>query len=145
MSKTAGFSFDITPTDPAVSLGLEVWLDDNKIFNHAHVAETATFSHDFGNQDGEHELRFVLKNKLRKHTQIDADKNIIKDATISITDILFEDIDVTQIVNDLAEYQHNFNGHGPATTDRFYGEMGCNGTVTLKFTTPIYLWLLENM
>jgi hypothetical protein len=23
--------------------------------------------------------------------------------------------------------------------------MGCNGTVSLKFTAPAYLWLLENM
>jgi hypothetical protein len=23
--------------------------------------------------------------------------------------------------------------------------MGCNGTVSLKFTTPIYMWLLETM
>jgi len=45
----------------------------------------------------------------------------------------------------LAQYQHDFNGTGNPTIDKFYGEMGCNGTVSLKFTTPIYLWLLENM
>ena len=146
MSATARFSFAITPSDSAAALGLEVWLDSDKIFDQEHVSESEMFRHDFIDwRDSEHELRFVLKNKLCKHTQLDADKNIIKDATISITDILFEDIDVTQIVNDLAEYQHNFNGHGPATTDRFHGEMGCNGTVTLKFATPIYIWLLENL
>jgi len=46
---------------------------------------------------------------------------------------------------DHATYTHNFNGTQAETTDKFYGEMGCNGTVSLRFTTPIYLWLLETM
>jgi hypothetical protein len=145
MSITARFSFAIVPSDPAAQLGVEVWLDGDKIFDQAHVSQAETVEHDLSDQDGEHELQFVLKNKLRKHTQLDADKNIIKDASIKIADIMFEEIDIKQIVTDQAEYRHNFNGHGADTIDRFYGEMGCNGTVTLKFTTPIYLWLLEKM
>jgi len=145
MSSTAKFGFSIAPSDPAVPLGMEVWLDGDKIFDQAHVSQTETVEHDLSDQDGEHELRFVLKNKLRKHTQLDADKNIIKDASIRIDDIMFEDIDVTYLISTLAEYRHNFNGHGADTTDQFYGEMGCNGTVSVKFTTPIYLWLLENL
>jgi hypothetical protein len=45
----------------------------------------------------------------------------------------------------VAKYQHDFNGTGKLTTQNFYGELGCNGTVSLKFSTPIYIWLLENM
>lgn len=142
---TTEFSVTIAPSDPAVPLGMEVWLDSDKIFDQDHVSQEETVKHDLSDQAGEHVLRFVLKNKLRKHTQLDADKNIIKDARIRIDDITFEDIDVKQLVIDHAEYQHNFNGHGADTTDQFYGEMGCNGTVTLKFSTPIYLWLLEKM
>jgi hypothetical protein len=145
MSNTTKFSVTITPSDPAVPLGMEVWLDGDKIFDQAHVSQTEKFSHDMSDQDGEHELQFVLKNKLRKHTQLDANKNIIKDASIRIDDIMFEEIDIKKIVTDQAEYQHNFNGHGVDTIEKFYGEMGCNGTVTLKFSTPIYLWLLEKM
>ena len=145
MSSTTKFSVTITPSDPAVPLGMEVWLDGDKIFDQAHVSQAETFNHDLNDQDGDHELQFVLKNKLRKHTQLDADKNIIKDARIKIDNIMFEEIDVKQIVIDQAEYRHNFNGHGVDTTEKFYGEMGCNGTVTLKFSTPIYLWLLEKM
>lgn len=145
MSSTAKFGFSITPSDPAVPLGLEVWLDGDKIFDRAHVSQSETFEHDLSDQDGEHELQFVLKNKLRQHTQLDADKNIIKDAKIQIDNIMFEEIDIKQIVITQAEYRHNFNGHGADTTEKFYGEMGCNGTVTLKFSTPVYLWLLEKM
>jgi hypothetical protein len=42
-------------------------------------------------------------------------------------------------------YEHNANGTGPLVQDKFYGEMGCNGTVTLEFSSPTYLWLLEQM
>jgi hypothetical protein len=45
-----------------------------------------------------------------------------------------------------AEYHHDCNGTAQQVIlDKFYREMGCNGTVSLKFTTPVYLWLLENM
>jgi hypothetical protein len=49
------------------------------------------------------------------------------------------------MVTEQAMYTHNFNSTGPSTQDKFYGELGCNGTVTVKFNTPIYLWLLEHM
>jgi hypothetical protein len=64
---------------------------------------------------------------------------------VTVSDIRFDGIDCQYLTTNLAEYQHDFNGTGDPTIDKFYGEMGCNGTVSLKFTTPIYLWLLENL
>jgi hypothetical protein len=145
MSITARLSFAIVPSMPTVPLGVEVWLNGHKIFNQEHASQAEMFTHDISEQDGEHVLQIVLKHKLPAHTQIDSDNNIVSDASININDFMFEDIDVRQIVYDIAEYQHDFNGHGPAGTHKFYGNMGCNGTVTVKFSTPIYLWLLEKM
>lgn len=142
---TASFCCSIATTNPDVPLGLEIWIDDQKLFDQAHVQENHKFSADISDNDGEHELRLVLKNKLSEHTQVDADNNIISDARISVSDIEFDGIALNQLVPDLAEYQHNFNGTGELSTHKFYGELGCNGTVSLKFTTPIYLWLLEHM
>jgi hypothetical protein len=142
---TINFYCTIAPTTAAVPLGLEIWIDDQKLFDQEHVQESHRLSTDFSDSDGEHELRLVLKNKLSEHTLVDADNNIISDARISVSDIEFEGIALNQLVLDLAEYQHNFNGTGELSVHKFYGELGCNGTVTLKFTTPIYLWLLEHM
>jgi hypothetical protein len=142
---TINFCCTITPTSADVPLGLEIWIDDQKLFDQAHVQESHRFSADFSDEDGEHELRLVLKNKLSDHTQIDANNTIVSDARISVSNIEFEGIVLNQLVPELAEYQHNFNGTGELTIDKFYGELGCNGTVSLKFTTPIYLWLLEHM
>lgn len=95
--------------------------------------------------DQSHVLEFVLSGKTLEHTQITDQGEIISDVLIKIQNIAFDDIEIDQMVSELAKYHHDFNGTQPAVADRFYGEMGCNGMVRLEFTTPIYLWLLENM
>jgi hypothetical protein len=90
-------------------------------------------------------MRFVLKNKQPEHTTVDLTGNIVSDATVIVSDIRFDGIDCQYLTTTLAQYQHDFNGTGEPITESFYGELGCNGTVTLKFSTPIYIWLLENL
>jgi hypothetical protein len=109
------------------------------------VDHSCSIEYEISDDDGDHELRFVLKNKHTGHTRVDAGGNIVSDTTVTVSDIRFDDMDCDYLTVKLAEYQHDFNGTGKPTIDKFYGEMGCNGTVSLKFTTPIYLWLLENM
>jgi len=92
-----------------------------------------------------HVLEFVLSGKMPEHTRITEQGEIESDVTVQIKDIAFDEIVIDQIFSELAEYHHDFNGTQSAVIERFYGEMGCNGTVRLEFTTPIYLWLLENM
>jgi hypothetical protein len=142
---TVQFNCVVSSTDFSVPLGMEIWLDDHRLFDTDHVDQIYTIQHDISDDDGDHELRFVLKNKLLEHTQVDADGNIIRDNTLSVSGIEFDGIDCQYLVTTVARYQHDFNGTGDATTQRFYGEMGCNGTVSVKFSTPIYIWLLENM
>jgi hypothetical protein len=95
--------------------------------------------------DESHVLTFVLSGKLPEHTQITEQGEITSDVMVRIQDIAFDDIEIDQIFSQLAEYHHDFNGTQPAIVDQFHGEMGCNGTVRLEFSTPIHLWLLENM
>lgn len=103
------------------------------------------FNHEFSDSDGEHELKFVLSGKTIDHTQLDENNNIIKDVLINISDLQFDGINIDKLVWQHAEYAHNFNQTGPDVTEKFFGNMGCNGTVSLKFSSPIYIWLLENM
>jgi hypothetical protein len=142
---TSKISFVISPSDTACPLGVEVWIDQQQIFNTEHLADTVNVSHDIDEDDAEHELRVVLKNKLPQHTTVDADGNITQDAVITVGSFEFEEIDVNQMVQEQAVYRHNFNGSAAEVQEKFFGSMGCNGTVSLKFTTPIYIWLLENM
>jgi len=145
MSDPISIAFDIAPTDPGAKLGIRVLLDGAVVHENSHVSETYTVQHSMGDDDGEHVLCFELFGKLPTHTQINDAGEIVSDAVVSITNILFDDIDCSQIVAEQAVYKHDFNGSRDAIEDKFFNNMGCNGTVELKFTTPVYIWLLEHM
>ena len=145
MTNTVTISCTVNTTNPEAKLGFECWVDNQKLFDADHVQAQQSVIIEIPEDDGEHELRLVLKNKTANDTQIDKDGNIISDARLIITDLEFEEIALGHIFTEQAVYTHNFNGTKESIQDKFYHEMGCNGTVSLKFSTPIYLWLLEHM
>jgi hypothetical protein len=142
--QTTKLGFKISATDAL--LDLAVVLDGQVQWQGRPGTDVQEVSVEFEDADDQtHVLEFVLSGKTPDHTQITEHGEITSDVTIQIRDIAFDDIAIDQIFSQLAEYHHDFNGTQSAVVDRFYGEMGCNGTVRLEFTTPIYLWLLENM
>jgi hypothetical protein len=142
---TIPIEFDIGTNRAECALGARVFVNGVKIYDNAHVSETYHFSHDISDEDGEHELCIELYGKLPEHTKINDAGEITQDALLSVANIQVDGIDLSQISANLIEYHHDFNGGQDAIVDRFYGTMGCNGQLKLRFTTPIYLWLLENM
>lgn len=147
MTATIAISFELDTTDAAVPLGFEAWIDQTKFFDSDHVQglQTVTTQID-DNDDEQHQLRLIMKNKLPEYTQVDADGNIVGDARLIITDMSFDQIELGHMFSEHTQYQHDRNGTAQQVIlEKFYGEMGCNGTVSLKFTTPVYLWLLEHM
>ena len=141
------FSFELTPTNPTAELGFELWINDRCVVNLDHVSECCTINGDLPNDDieAEHTLKLVLKNKQPSHTQVSDTGEILHDSCLIISQLKFDNIELGQPITELAEYNHDFNGTHDMVTEQFFGTMGCNGTVELKFSTPIYLWLLENM
>jgi hypothetical protein len=146
MNDTFKIIADITTNSAENPLGLEVWVDNKLLQNIESVTESITISVEVEDADDtEHELKFVLKNKTQEHTTVDEAGNILKDSVVKIENIKFDEIELGHMFYEQAVYRHDFNGNGPATEEKFYGTLGCNGTVSLKFTTPMYLWILENM
>ena len=156
---TTQFSCEISNSDPAVPLVLKIYIDGANVLTLAPVPAEYYFESTF--EDSEltqtHTIEFELLGKSPEHTVVDDQGNIVKDALITVENFQIDDIDISSILtgypnalyNDvpthIIKYCHDFNGTQPALLDTFHGMMGCNGTVTLKFTTPVYLWLLENM
>ena len=138
-------AYTVCSTDASAALGLRVRLDDIVVYENSHVTQQERIQHTLPDTDAAHELSFELFGKLPVHTKIDQNGAIVSDAMLSIMALEFDGIDISSLMVSLAEYHHDFNGSQDPVVDEFYGAMGCNGTVTLKFTTPIYLWLLENM
>lgn len=145
MQNTIKISCVIGTTDDTVPLGLEIWLDKQQIFNQTHVMCKQIFEYEISDDEADHELRFVMKNKTADDTKIDETGSIVKDACLIIDELAFDEILLGQLAIEKTEYTHNFNGTADQVQEKFYGSMGCNGTVSLKFSTPTYLWLLENM
>ena len=146
MTPTVTITFNLATTDATAELGFEAWIDQRKFLDIDHVTQDQQVSVDLEDQDDvAHELRLVLKNKTTAHTQVDEHGNIVSDVRLQITDMAFDEIQLKNILAEKAVYTHDFNGTGKETEDKFYGELGCNGTVSLKFATPMYLWLLEHM
>jgi hypothetical protein len=135
-------------TPPEIPLELAIYFNNEKIFDFDKSLQQSNFCKELTNlSDNEPcSLRFVMNNKTYEHTKIDEEGNIIGDCRIAISNVTFDDIALGQLLIDNADYLHSKNASdGQIEKNKFYGEMGCNGTVELKFYTPIYLWLLENM
>ena len=143
--ETVKISFDIETSDAECPIGIEIWLDDTVLLSNNHVQEKIAFDYNIGDDDGEHELRVVLTGKTADHTKVDEAGNIVKDATLQISNVVIDDIDINQLFLEKCVYTHNFNGTQPEIADTFHGVAGCNGTISFEFSTPIYLWLLEHM
>ena len=89
-----------------------------------------------------HTLDIRLTNKLMQDTVVDENGNIVKDMLLNIDYVSVDDIDLqplkwshSQVVADDPER--------PTLTHCV--NLGWNGTWVLKFESPFYIWLLENM
>jgi len=144
-SNCISLKFNVASTDYSAPLGIRVKLNDDIIFEQARLLNELQIQHQLSDDDGEHELTFEMFGKQIEHTRIDDVGNVMSDATLYLSEIKLDDIDIDQIVQFYAVYTHDFNSTQPLSEHKFYGSLGCNGTVRLKFATPVYLWLLENM
>jgi hypothetical protein len=145
VNNSTTFSCIINSTDFTANIGIEICLDQLQIFNSDHIDSIINFNYPVNDDDAEHEINFIMKNKTIDHNRVDENGNILQDVCLTIDHLAFDGIEIGHNVVEQIIYKHNFNGTQPEVTDKFYGKMGCNGTVSLKFTTPIYLWLLEHM
>ena len=84
---------------------------------------------------------------FRLDVVLDANGNIIKNKTIDILDICVEDIDLNQIPynkNTVEVYEEAYPQDLPRTRKNDM-ELSWNSTWTLEFSSPVYIWLLENI
>jgi hypothetical protein len=99
-------------------------------------------------EDGSHQLTFTLYDKTNDDTEILEDGSIKQDTLIKMSKIEFEGEDITSMLSLNKEsfyYEHDTNGSAQLEKHTLYDTLGCNGTATINFTTPFYVWLLENL
>ena len=141
---TARFSFDVWTT--GADLRLQVKLDGIILWEDTPSIEKQTVCVDFDDHtEQDHILELVMLGKLPEHTVIDSQGVILQDRCLHFDNVSFDNIQLGHIFTEASQYHHDHNGTTDPVTDSFYGVMGCNGCVKMQFSTPIYLWLLENI
>jgi len=96
--------------------------------------------------EGPHTLKIRLENKTISDTVIE-NGEVVKDMLLNIDDITIDEISLGNLLWS-AEYildeKQTYKGQ---EIDHLDGcvNLGWNGTYTLKFTSPFYIWLLEKL
>ena len=145
--ETINIKFRLEPTwfnnapNIRVCVGEQILLDIQlgTVFEYDHSIELA--------DDTDHQLTFTLYNKTKYDTVV-KDDVIEKDTLIKVSNIQIDDVDITTLItldNEKFYYEHDNNGSTELKKHTFYDTLGCNGTATINFTTPFYVWLLENL
>ena len=147
--ETLAFRCDIEYSVPNKPLNFRIELDGNVIYETDGTEETVVnVLHNFVEDNDDHILNFYLSGKKDHHTVLDSDGTVVESAQVILSNIKFDEINLTEMLlsNDgLMTYTHDRNGGTAEITQVFDPIMGFNGVATLKFKTPIYLWLLEYM
>ena len=93
MSDTVKITCTVSTSNLLAKIGLEVWLDDQQLFDTNHV-NNQQLEWSISEDDADHELRFVMKNKTTDHTQLDEHGKIIQDSRITIQNLCFDEIEL---------------------------------------------------
>ena len=128
-----------------------VWVDDQKyadsiISGHSNEVEYVEFSADIG--EGPHEFKIRLENKSDRDVEKNGHGEIVNDMLLNIESIEIDGIDLgnlrwsTSVFH--ADHEKIVNGEDMTTLKQCVN-LGWNGTYTIKFDSPFYLWLLENL
>ena len=103
--------------------------------------------------DQEYHLKFDRQGKDISQTIVE-NGEMVKDQMLHIKSILIDEIDIGSLVY-MGVYEPEYPepwksdqikaGVDLPKTQKFVTEMGHNGTWTFTFTSPLYMWLLNNL
>jgi len=124
-----------------------IWLDEQQLIS-SELPDTAQhpicFEHTV--DTGPHSLKIRLENKTIQDTVLE-NGTVVKDMLLNIDDITIDDISLGNLLWS-AEYRldqpQEYNGKTIDHLDNCVN-LGWNGTYTLKFSSPFYIWLLEQL
>jgi hypothetical protein len=140
MSGTLEFDISATGQDLVLELAL-----DGKIFwrgNPGLVMTTVT--HEFDDTKfQDHCATATLSNKLPHHTMLDSQGNIVHDRVVRLHDLRLRGRSIWHQIQGTNIYRHDGNGDAQIQDHAFFGDLGCNGTVSVEFRSPVLLWMLE--
>jgi hypothetical protein len=141
------FSISLTGTYWNKKPQFSVWLDDHVVIQ-SEIASAAEQIVSFERRvdEGEHELKIRLENKTNDDTVVE-NGEVVKDMLLNIDDITIDDISLGNLLWSAEYVLDRPQLYKGQEIDHLDGcvNLGWNGTYTLKFTSPFYIWLLEKL
>lgn len=131
--------------------------DQEQVNEQLIVAENTTqyFEFDATLQEGSCFLGIELLNKTTSDTVLDSDGNIIEDLLLNIDSVEIDEIDLGSLLWTMSDYIPDYpeqyrlemgkQGKDLPVSLKNCVNLGWNGRWTLNFTSPFYIWLLENI
>ena len=141
------FSIRLTGTYWDKKPQFSVWLDDH-VVTQSEIASVAEQIVNFERKifEGPHSLKIRLENKTNSDTVIE-NGEVVKDMLLNIDDITIDDISLGNLLWSTEYVLDRPQQYKGQTINYLNGcvNLGWNGTYTLKFTSPFYIWLLEKL
>jgi hypothetical protein len=116
---------------------------------------TEYFEFDASVDEGECSLVIELVNKSMYDTVLDASGNIVEDLLLNIDSVEVDEIDLGSLLWTASDYRPNYpekhklkvtqSGQELPESVKNCVNLGWNGSWILSFTSPFYIWLLENI
>jgi hypothetical protein len=124
-----------------------VWLDDHVVAQ-SEIASAAEQIVSFERRisEGPHTLKIRLENKTTSDTIVE-NGEVVKDMLLNVDDITIDDISLGNLLWSAEYVLDRPQLYKGQEIDHLDGcvNLGWNGTYTLKFTSPFYIWLLEKI
>jgi Ca-dependent carbohydrate-binding module xylan-binding len=123
-----------------------IWIDDTKIQDGEITSaehQTIEFSQELSETD--HQLKIRLENKEDTDV-VQENGNIVKDMLLNIEDITIDDISMGFQLWKATYYPDEKKMFNGKEIESITGcvNLGWNGSYVVNFSSPFYIWLLEN-
>jgi hypothetical protein len=125
----------------------------SKLTKQPNDTEYFEFTHEIS--EGDNTLEISLLNKGFGDTVIDQQGNIVSDMLLNIDSVEIDEIDLGSLKWTLSSYEPVYperyraeakkRGEELSSSVKNCVNLGWNGTWKLPFTSPFYIWLLENI
>lgn len=106
-------------------------------------------------EEGHHSLEIIFQNKTDQDTVMDQEGNILSDLLLNIDSIEIDEIELGSLIWTSSiykpDYPKSYVQHCKTVGQTLLPELqecvnlGWNGRWVLSFTSPFYIWLLENI
>lgn len=145
------FKIGLSGTGSATSCTFQILVNDTVYIEEQTKPETTVYEFDCDIQEGEHCLKIKLLDKDNIKVVKDSEGNLIEDFLLNIDSVEIDDIDIGALKwthsSYFPEYPENYIDQQQKAISEVKNcvTMGWNGVWQIAFTSPFYVWLLENL